>query len=302
MVPRNIQKKISELNYNIESLEYFLDIGRKKETLPIAVAILERFEELSLNLSGDQENGTSSFSAGSLSLSTFQEVSGKLSELSKRSMQVSEQELDEINYDEVCEKMGAAGRQVSAQIKKKYKNIFEKLVDQMLRLAILMLLIGAIIFVLRDQLAPNYWGLKADFYKGMNFEKKIASGISRKIDFNDYGAISDKLPNDTFTVRWTGFLLLPKDTLYTFMLVVNDGARLSIDDQLVIDAWKASPGKDQHGEGKLFLPKGPHRISVDYFESNANEKIKLYWQYEGQGKQIIPSKYFRFHEAYLTQK
>ncbi|MEW5718745.1 MAG: PA14 domain-containing protein, partial [Chloroflexota bacterium] len=46
------------------------------------------------------------------------------------------------------------------------------------------------------------------------------------------------IPADNFSVRWTRWLYLDAPGNWTFVTTTDDGARLFIDDQLVIDAWQ----------------------------------------------------------------
>ena len=45
------------------------------------------------------------------------------------------------------------------------------------------------------------------------------------------------LPNDNFQVRWTTTLDIDNAGLYNFRSVTDDGVRLYIDNELIIDYW-----------------------------------------------------------------
>ena len=58
------------------------------------------------------------------------------------------------------------------------------------------------------------------------------------IDF-DWGRKSPapEIPNDKISIRWDSCLTLDDDQTTAVQLVANDGARLYVDDQLVVDGW-----------------------------------------------------------------
>jgi len=136
------------------------------------------------------------------------------------------------------------------------------------------------------------WGLKGDFYDGRNFEKWIISGGNKTINFHYYLEMNQRLSHEqNFSARWKGFLLAPKDGNYTIFLVVDDGARLFIDETPVIDAWYDSDSVEFNK--KIFLSKGPHTIRLEYYNHNWGIALRLFWRPEGGKKEIIPAYYLR---------
>lgn len=81
------------------------------------------------------------------------------------------------------------------------------------------------------------------------------------------------LPADNFSVRWTRWLYLDVPGAWTFVLTVDDGARLFIDDQLVIEAWQ-----DQQTTTRavtLDLTQAFHLIRLEYYERSGNAQAHL---------------------------
>jgi len=80
-------------------------------------------------------------------------------------------------------------------------------------------------------------GLKAEFFNNRDLKGKPAlTRTDEAIDF-DWGEGSYSNPGgaDPFSVRWTGYFVPPVSTAYKFYLAPNDGARLYVNDQLVLD-------------------------------------------------------------------
>lgn len=81
------------------------------------------------------------------------------------------------------------------------------------------------------------------------------------------------LPADNFSIRWTRWLYLDTAGDWTFVITVDDGARLFIDDQLVIDAWQ-----DQSTTTRaitLNLTAAFHLIRFEYYDRSGNAQAHL---------------------------
>lgn len=86
------------------------------------------------------------------------------------------------------------------------------------------------------------------------------------------GAPVSGIPADNFSVRWTqtmNFTAAP----YRFTLTVNDGARLWIDGELIIDHWQVTD--DPTFTATRTLTAGPHTIQIAYFEGTGNAVAKF---------------------------
>jgi hypothetical protein len=67
-----------------------------------------------------------------------------------------------------------------------------------------------------------------------------------------------------FAIDYTGRFWIDKPGLYTFVLTSDDGARLYLDDQLIVDNDRLHQPEDR--TGSLRLASGIHRIRVSYFQ------------------------------------
>ncbi|MFP3852729.1 MAG: PA14 domain-containing protein [Anaerolineales bacterium] len=95
------------------------------------------------------------------------------------------------------------------------------------------------------------------------------------IDFDwDDRSPGSPLGSDNFSVRWTGKSQFEAGT-YRFTLRVDDGARLWVDDELVIDSWK--DGSDRKLEADVALARGSHDIRLEYYERSGDARIRLSW-------------------------
>src|SRR5512133_3357851 len=94
------------------------------------------------------------------------------------------------------------------------------------------------------------------------------------------------VPADNFSVRWTGSVHIPRDGKFTFYTVSDDGIRLWVDDQLVIDNWSDHGETENQGQIELWGAR-PHLIRLDYYESTGAAVAKLLWSGPGLEKQVI---------------
>ena len=109
------------------------------------------------------------------------------------------------------------------------------------------------------------------------------------VDF-DWGRKSSPGPNiatDTFTVRWEGTILPVLSDTYTFYLNGDDGYRLWVNDQLIIDQWVNQVVTEVSGTIDLEA-NIKYLITVEYYERKDVSIIELRWSSPKILKEIIP--------------
>ncbi|MDZ7386493.1 MAG: alpha-L-fucosidase [candidate division KSB1 bacterium] len=131
-------------------------------------------------------------------------------------------------------------------------------------------------------------GLHYDFYHGVwdalpDFDSltPVKSGTVSGFDF---------APRDTtehFAFRYTGFLRVPRDGVYRFFTVSDDGSSLSIAGQLVVDNDGLHSALER--SGAIALAAGFHPITVTFFERTGGDVLQVLWTGPGIEKQPIPA-------------
>jgi hypothetical protein len=108
------------------------------------------------------------------------------------------------------------------------------------------------------------------------------------INFNWAAGSPDTLIEpDTFSVRWTGHVQPFYSEVYTFYVTADEGSRLWVNNQLLIDNW-TNPVPTERS-GTITLQAGQkYSIKLDYFENTGNANISLSWSSAKQPKMIIP--------------
>jgi hypothetical protein len=104
---------------------------------------------------------------------------------------------------------------------------------------------------------------------------------------DDLFNIPSLVNTDHFTVRWVGQLQGEWNQTYTLYSTNDDGLRLWVNGQLVIDSWVNQSGAVEHS-GTLPLTTNLQSILVEYFENTGNADLALSWDSASQIKQVIP--------------
>ena len=132
-------------------------------------------------------------------------------------------------------------------------------------------------------------GLLAEYFDNSNFTAPFAHRVDETIDFDwGTGAPIAGMGVDNFSVRWTGEIEPLYSETYTFQARTDDGFRLWVDDQLVIDAWFTQPATIH--EGTIDLLAGQrYDIRVEFYEAGVFAVAQLSWSSASQALEIIPS-------------
>ena len=92
---------------------------------------------------------------------------------------------------------------------------------------------------------------------------------------------------DHWSARWTGTLRIEKEGDYTFFYTTDDGARMWIDDQQIVDDWVPRSGLTS--EAKVNLTAGEHAVRVEFFEQGGSAQAHLEWAGPDIERQVVPA-------------
>lgn len=110
------------------------------------------------------------------------------------------------------------------------------------------------------------------------------STVTPTVDLRDadFGGLKDR-----FLAVLTGWLRVPEGGEYTFRLTSDDGSRLTIADQRVIDhdGLHGSEPRD----ATLELTEGLHPILIEHFENDVDARLLLEWKRPGRPFAVVPS-------------
>jgi hypothetical protein len=86
--------------------------------------------------------------------------------------------------------------------------------------------------------------------------------------------------------RYVGFLVAPAGGEYELSLESDDGARLFLDGQQVIDHWKGHNMSEK--SCKVKLTAGPHPIKIEYYQGLGGAGLHFRWTPPGGRKVVVP--------------
>jgi cytochrome c553/chitodextrinase len=109
------------------------------------------------------------------------------------------------------------------------------------------------------------------------------------IDFDwGTGKPLDNLPANDFSARWVGDFNFQAGN-YTFATSTDDGVRMWLDDELLVDAWKDQAPTSYRKSTQVAA--GKHRIKMEYYEHTSDAVARLSWA-KNTGCKAIPSGQF----------
>jgi len=132
-------------------------------------------------------------------------------------------------------------------------------------------------------------GVRADYYSGMNFDNLMVTRPEEQINFNwgDPGGPDPSVGDDQFSARWTGEVEAAFTETYTFYATGDDGVRLWIDGQQLVNGW-IDQGPTEYS-GTIDLEAGQrYSLVMEYYENGGGAVAELRWSSASTPKQLIP--------------
>ena len=109
------------------------------------------------------------------------------------------------------------------------------------------------------------------------------------INFN-WGATgpSPVVGGTNFTVRWTGTVQAQFNEPYTFYTIANDGVRLYLNGQLVINNWVDQTATTTNRASLTLSAQQLYNIELDYYQKTNNASVALWWSSPSTAAAVIP--------------
>jgi glucose/arabinose dehydrogenase len=145
-------------------------------------------------------------------------------------------------------------------------------------------------------------GLEYQYYEGnWSALPNFASLTPLKTGFTSNFSLTQRNRNDDFAFRYTGFIQIPADGVYTFYTNSDDGSQLYIGNTLIVDNNGLHAAQER--SGSIGLKSGKHAITVTFFERAGGEILDVKYTGPGISKQFVPSSaLFRIPETTFTVK
>jgi len=133
-------------------------------------------------------------------------------------------------------------------------------------------------------------GVTAIYYDGEDLTGKSVTRIDPKVDFDwEKGSPDPAVGPDKFSARWTGRVEAEHTEPYTFYVIADEGARLWIDGNLVIDAWQDARGEKRESPPIDLVAGRAYDLKLEYHESQEKARIQLLWSSPSTPRDVVPN-------------
>ncbi|GGZ26554.1 beta-N-acetylhexosaminidase [Echinicola pacifica] len=106
--------------------------------------------------------------------------------------------------------------------------------------------------------------------------------------------IPDDLGNGSFGMEFRGFIEVPDKQIYNFILTSDDGSKLYIADQEIIDNDGFHPARELSGQ--VALEAGLHAFELDFIEGGGGYTLRLEYIDEAGNRVPVPADWFRVEQ------
>ncbi|MBE9028586.1 DUF4347 domain-containing protein [filamentous cyanobacterium LEGE 11480] len=131
-------------------------------------------------------------------------------------------------------------------------------------------------------------GLRGEYFDNADFTNLRLVRIDPTVDYDwVLGSPEPDIAPDTFSVRWTGQVQALYNEEYTFFTTTDDGARLTVNGEVLINQLVDQAATER--SGKITLEAGQkYDIVLEYFDNAEDASAQLAWSSGTQLKEIIP--------------
>jgi hypothetical protein len=138
--------------------------------------------------------------------------------------------------------------------------------------------------------------LRGSYFAGTAFEKLVGSRRDCAIAF-DWGMQApdgiEGLPEDGFSVRWEGTLSVPETSEYVFYLGSDDGSRMYLSEELIVDNWSDHAFVDKSSKPIRLETGASYPLRVEFYDSVGVAAVSLFWSSESIEQTPVPGKHLR---------
>jgi len=155
-----------------------------------------------------------------------------------------------------------------------------------------------------------FGGLRGAYYDGTAFGRVVATRVEA-VNFVWGGAVSPVTycMADFFSVRWTGSVFpnyAGTGQVYTFQTTTtaggDEGVRLWVDGQLLVDAWATSSASVFSNTVVFPVANALYDVKLDFKDHTSTATIKLEWKHllDATAFTVIPSERLASSETHIA--
>jgi len=96
------------------------------------------------------------------------------------------------------------------------------------------------------------------------------------LDYNNGNPVDFRPREEGFIIKMVGTYEVKNAGTFAISSNSDDGARVYVDDALILDAWVDS--SNVRGDGSVFLSKGKHKFSFYFYENGGGDFFQFRWE------------------------
>jgi YVTN family beta-propeller protein len=126
-------------------------------------------------------------------------------------------------------------------------------------------------------------GLRGQYFNNMTLAGSPVLERLEKVSFS-WGSTppGPGVNTNQFSVRWTGFVEATANGTFQFQTRSNDGVRLWIDGDLVIDNWPSHATATDATAGIALTKNQRYSVTMEFYDNTGTAVARLYWKRPGQ--------------------
>ena len=125
---------------------------------------------------------------------------------------------------------------------------------------------------------PTGTGIIGEYYDGPDFDRFVLRRRDATLAFDwAHRPPAPGLPAEYFSVRWTGWLVPPASGRYVLHVTIDDGMRIWLNDNLILNEWRPQPVRTF--TTSITLKAGePYKLRVEYFQDILDTSARITWE------------------------
>ena len=131
-------------------------------------------------------------------------------------------------------------------------------------------------------------GLRGEYFDNSDFTAPKLTRVDPTVNFNwGTGSPDPAIGSDTFSVRWTGRVSPRFSETYRFYTTSDDGVRLWVNGQQLINNW-TDHGPTENSGTIALTAEAVYDIRMEFYENGGGATATLSWSSPSVSKRIIP--------------
>ena len=136
---------------------------------------------------------------------------------------------------------------------------------------------------------PGVAGFRGEYFNNADLTNLRFVRVDPAINFDYNAATPDpRIDPNTFSMRWSGSIRPRYTETYTITPETDDGVRLWVNGQLLINQW-VDQGATRVPATIALVANQSYDLVMEYYQGGGGASAKLYWSSASQAEEIIPA-------------